>query len=1061
MLCPMCRFDNPEAMRFCGGCGSPLESSCPGCGFSNPPGFRFCGGCGSPIVAAQGDGSPAEVSDPQADRRQLTVMFCDLVGSTALSDRLDPEELREVVRSYQAAAGEVVDRYGGYVAQYLGDGMLVYFGYPVAHENDVQRAVHTALGILDALGGLNLRIQREQEIRLSVRIGIHTGPVVTGKIGARERLALGQTPNLAARLQGMAEPGTVVLSAASHRLVRGFFTFAPLGPQILKGITQPVEVYRVLQPTGVRSAFELAITQGLTPAVGRSQEIAALLASVERLSRGGSEIALVTADAGFGKSRLIQMLRERTSFEPLLWLVCRCSPYTRNSALNPILDLLQDLFRFRPGDSEASKLGRLHWGLARLRLPTEQGVPLLADFLSVPLGQRYEPLGLSPQRRKERTFELLLACLARLAEDRPVVLVVEDLHWVDPSTLELLHQLVETTPARILIILTARRDFPSPWPPGSKVAEISLGPLSPSETRDVVLGIAAGRKLPPEVLRHIVDKTDGVPLFIEELTKMMLESGLLREGPHGLELSGPLPMLDIPATLQDSLTARLDRLGGGRELVQVSSVLGREFTYELIRAVSRLEEGLLAVQLARLVKAELLFQQGEPPEATYVFKHALIQDTAYGSLLKSQRRVYHHRIAEILLARFFDVAAVRPELLAHHYTLAELPDPAIRYWLQAGTRALERSANHEAIDLFQRALALIEELPEGVERDRLELEIQAALGPALIAIKGYSAPEVNRVYARAHDLSRRIGDAPRLFGALWGLGVYNLVLARLDEDYRYQILHIAEIEQDPVMLLGAYFGTGCVECFRGEILVAHDSLEKSLTFDSPDRTVPQVWNSGGDDAGVAALCFSAFALWARGHPDQALRRSGEAIELARRIAHPYSLAFALTHCAFLFQFLREGEAVRSRAGEAAALSEEKGFLVFAIMGGFVLGWAQEEAGEPGGLERMLACLAAWRGAGARIWEPYFLCLLAEVQARRGSTAEALALIDEALAAISRSSEAFWLAELYRLQGEIRLASGEEEEAERSFQQALAVAREQGFRAFELRSSLSLARLRAA
>jgi class 3 adenylate cyclase len=563
---------------------------------------------------------------PEAERRQLTVLFCDLVDSTPLSAQLDPEELREVVRAYQATCAEVIQRFDGHIAQYLGDGLLVYFGYPQAHEDDAQRAVRSGLGLVEAVGRLKAALQQDRGIRLAVRVGIHTGLVVVGEIGGRgrrERLALGETPNLAARIQGLAEPDTVVISAATQRLVEGYVECRDLGPHALKGFATPVHAYHVLGESPAQSRLDVAAARGLTPLVGREQEAALLLERWAQVKDGMGQVVLLSGEAGIGKSRLVQVLKEYVVGRPHVRWECRCSPYYQHSALYPVIDVMQWTLQFERDDTPDQKLSKLEGALGQYGVALPEVVPLLASLLSLPLPHRYPPLTLSPQRQRQKTQEAVLTVLLALASQQPLLLIVEDLHWIDPSTLELLSLLIDQVPtARMFALLTCRPEFRSPWPLRSHLTQLMLSRLPRSQVEVMVDHVAGGKALPPEVHQQVVAKTDGVPLFVEELTKMVLESGLLREREDHYELTGPLPPLAIPATLHDSLMARLDRLATVKEVAQLGAILGRAFPYELLQAVSPLDEGPLQHALERLVEAELLYQRGVPPQATYLFKHA-------------------------------------------------------------------------------------------------------------------------------------------------------------------------------------------------------------------------------------------------------------------------------------------------------------------------------------------------------------------------------------------------------------------------------------------------------
>jgi len=671
--------------------------------------------------------TPAAPASSDAERRQLTVMFCDLVDSTALSSRLDPEDLREVVRAYQTMCEEVIQRYGGHIAQYLGDGLLVYFGYPQAHEDDAHRAVRAGLGILDALAALNARLEPRTRVQLAVRLGIHTGLVVVGEVGGvsrHEQLALGETPNLAARIQGLAAPDTLLISAATHRLVQGYFACQDLGTHTLRGVTIPMHVYRVVQASAARSRLDVMDATSLTPLVGRDAELTLLVERWAQSQDGLGQVVLLSGEAGIGKSRLVEALRQRLGNEGLTSIVLRCSPYYTNSALYPVIDHLQRLLHFRREDTPEEKLDKLEHSLRAYRFARdEMTLQLFAVLLSVPLPDgRYPPLPLSPQQQKRKTAEALVAWLVEAAERQPLLAVWEDLHWADPSTLELLSLIIDQSrTAHMLTLLTYRPEFQPPWSPQSHLTHLTLNRFTHPQVELLIAQAMHGKPLPAEVVQQVVAKTDGVPLFVEELLKMVLESGLVREEADRYVLTGPLPPLAIPATLQDSLMARLDRLAPVKEVAQLGAVLGRSFSYELIRAVAPMDVVTLQHGLAQLVDAELLYQRSVPPQATYLFKHTLIQDTAYQSLLKSTRQQYHQRIAQVLEERFPETAATQPELLGQHYTEAGLSAQAIEYWQRAGQLASQRSAYVEAFAHLTKGLEVLRTLPDTPERIQHEL----------------------------------------------------------------------------------------------------------------------------------------------------------------------------------------------------------------------------------------------------------------------------------------------------------------------------------------------------
>jgi class 3 adenylate cyclase len=662
------------------------------------------------ISPAQGEATPVAPPTPEAERRQLTVMFCDLVDSTKLSSQLDPEEYRDVVHAYQSACTEVIQRYDGHIAQLLGDGLLVYFGYPQAHEDDAQRAVRTGLGILEVMGELNQELKRAKGLHLALRLGIHTGLVVVGDMGSagrQEQLALGETPNIAARLQGLAQPNTVAISDATYRLVQGYFQCQDLGAHALRGVTESMHIYHVLGESGATSRLDVAQPRGLTPLVGRESEVTLLRERWEQAKSGHGQVILLSGDAGIGKSRLVQMLKDHVANEPHVRWECRSAEYYHNTVLFPLTDLFHRLLQFQPEDTSDEKLEKLAQALSQYRLPLEESVQLFAPVLSLPLPEdHYPPLNLSPQRQRQKTLETIIAILLELAEHQPVLFIIEDLHWTDPTTLELLNLVLDQTPtASLLVLLTCRPHFQPAWHHRSYLTEITVNRLSPTQVAQIVTRMTDGKTFPAAVLQQITEKTDGVPLFVEEITKSLLESGQLEAVDGHYELTGSFSTFAIPATLQDSLMARLDRLMTGKVIAQLGATLGRQFSYALLQAVSQLNDRTLHEELHRLVEAELLYQRGVPRQATYTFKHALIQDAAYESLLKSTRQQYHQRIAQVLEGQFPETVDHQPELLAHHYTEAGLNAQAVSYWYKAAQRAVERSAHVEAISHLRTGLS--------------------------------------------------------------------------------------------------------------------------------------------------------------------------------------------------------------------------------------------------------------------------------------------------------------------------------------------------------------------
>jgi class 3 adenylate cyclase/predicted ATPase len=1041
----------------------------------------------------QADVTPMTPQSSDAERRQLTVLFCDLVDSTALASQLDPEDLRAVVRAYQETCAKVVARFDGHVAQYLGDGLLVYFGYPLAHEDDAQRAVRAGLGIVEAVGQLNARLAQERSVQLAVRLGIHTGLVVVGDVGGgarQEQLALGETPNLAARLQGIAAPNTLVISATTFQLLGGFFACQPLGTPPLKGQAQPLVVYRVLYESMARSRLEALGSAGWTRLVGREQESGLLVDRWAQVKEGMGQVVLLSGEAGIGKSRLVQVLTEHVAAEPRAWLTpCQCSPYYQNTALYPLIDLLERVvLRFEREESPQQKLRKLEGFVVQYGLPLAEAVPLFAVLLSLPLTADYAPLSLSPQQQKQKTLEALLVWLLRETEQHPVLFIMEDLHWFDPSTLEFLSLVVDQAATmRLFTLLTFRPTFRPPWPLHEHLTHLTLSRLPRRQAALMIERVAGGKALPPEVRQQLLVKTDGVPLFVEELTKMVLESGILREANGRYELTAPLPSLAIPSTLHDSLMARLDRLATAKTVAQLGAAIGRQFAYGLLQAVSPLDESALQQALGQLVQAELLYQRGLPPQATYTFKHALIQEAAYQSLLKSTRQGYHRQIAQVLDERFPETVETQPELLAHHYTEAGQPAQAVPYWLRAGQRATERSGNIEAVSHLTKGLEVLRGFPDTPERIQHELALHLALGQPLLMIKGQDSPELAQVYSRAQELCQRVGDSRQRFSALMGLCSFYNAQGRLQtsRELAEESLALAQGVHDPVLLLEAHITLGSILFCLGEFVSARMHLEEGLALQSRQQHRSMILNRGCD-CEVFGATWLAWTLWILGYPDRSLAKSHEALRLAQELSHTYSLALALFFAAVLDMCRREAQGAQERLDTVMALSEEQGFVRWLAGGMMVRGWALAEQGAlEEGIGQLKEGLAAWRAMGGELALPHFLAILADAYGKGGRAHEGLRVLEEAQAISRKNVERRFEAELLRIRGELLLqqiagaglksapaeaSMGAEadvastgrrprlSEVERCFRQALAVARHQQAKSLELRAAMSLSRL---
>ena len=1026
----------------------------------------YCGSCGSSITADR----PIHESEgnylSQAERRRLTVMFCDLVGSTELSGQLDPEELHDLTRQYQRACADVIARYGGHVAQFLGDGLLVYFGYPIAHEEDAQRAVRAGLEIVAAISQLRLRLSKP----LQVRVAVHTGLAVVGKVEGYTNpdpmAIIGETPNIAARLQSIAEPGTVIISAPTYRLIEGFFLCRSLGAPALKGVAAPIELYSVLEESGIQSRFEQAVTAGLTPFVSRETEVPLLIERWERARDGSGQVVLVSGEAGIGKSHLMRVLKERTSGEAVTDLAARCSPYYQDSALYPIIGFFQRFLQFQRDDSAETKLTTLERELEHFGFPLAEAVPLFAALLSLPSEHRYPPLAMTPQRQKQKTFEAIVAWLLKAAERHPTRVVVEDVHWADPSTLDLLGFLIgQVSQARLFVALVFRSEFLPPWRSQPHVTSIILGRLSRAATELMIESIAGGKKLPPDLLREIVEKTGGVPLFVEELTRMVLESGMLREQDGCYELTSSLPSLAIPSTLYESLMARLDRLGTAKEVAQLAATIGKEFPYELLQAISPLDEAKLTGALNRLVDADLLEQHLLSPQTYYSFRHALIRDAAYESLLRSKRRQYHRKVAEVLQERFPETVEAHPELVASHFTEAGLIEQAIPYWQRAGQRALERSANQEAIRHLTKGLELLSVLPETSEHLQQELLLRVTLGTAVMVAKGFASHEAQSVYTRARKLCQQVSEGPLVFKVFWALWVSHAARGenRKARAAGEECLRLAQTLQDPALHLEAHHALGVSLLLLGEFVQGLDHLEQGAAIYDPRQHAPLAYIYG-QDSGVACLSHGAWALWFLGYPDQARKRIHEALTLAHTLSHPVSKAAVANIASWVYQLLHDRQATWEQAEAAVSLSTEREFDFWRAMGVIGQGWALTEQGLlDKGIARLRTGVTNLRSMGGEVMMPYFMGLLAQAYASAGQIEEGLSTLAESQVALDDSGERWWQAELYRLKGELLLRrSGlqpdNEREVEECFRRALAIAQDQCAKSIELRAAISLSRL---
>ena len=995
-------------------------------------------------------------------------MFVDMIGSTALSERLDPEDMRDVLAAYQHAVASEVTRWDGHIARFMGDGVLAYFGWPRAHEDEAERAVRAGLAVVESVHRLKL----PQAISLSSRVGIATGLVLVGELigegAASEETVVGSTPNLAARLQQMAQPDAVVIAESTRHLLGNLFALHDLGMQSIKGIEAPGHVFRVLGEGGAESRFEALHGANLTPLIGRDYELTFLLERFTRAKEAEGQVVLLSGEPGIGKSRLLSALRERLCEQPLTTLSLFCSPYHQNSALHPHVIQLTRGAGIERDDSADIRLDKLRSLLEQSSGKLDQDMPLFAALLSIPAKDRYPSPEMTPQRRKERTLAALLDQLKRLASRRPVLVVYEDLHWIDPTSLELLSLAIEEIGAqRVLLLATARSDFTPPWPNHRHVSTLALNRFGQSESEALIAGVTKGKALPTEVRDQIVSRTDGVPLFVEELTKTVLESDLLQYVGDHYELTGPLPLLAIPSTLHASLLARLDRLAKVKDVAQIAAVIGREFSYPLIAAAAVLPEIVLNAALAQLVAAELIYQRGIPPDATYEFKHALVQDASYASLVRRRRQKLHGTIARAIEERLPELVETEPETLAHHLTEAGLTESALIYWLQAGRRATVRWAYTEAVSHLERGLALLKALPDSANRDRHELDFLIALRAPMTAITGFALnPDFEILTDRATDLAEKLGDVRHLYTSLHAQFTYCQATCKIDKlrEISQRCHELAVRVGDREMQLGAHQLVGRSLLERGEFAAARNEYERAIAKYDPERnrSLPSPTTQIG-------ICTSmlTWALWISGYAERAANIQKEALKYAADLNQVFTTYWV--HWAAgvqLEQLFGNAAAVLDHTNVLDALVLEHGVKIWWMLGGwsdgistFYRGWAMASDGGADGITLMQRGLAILEAKNVACYQSYYRSLLAQVHARVGEARPALALCRDAQARAQQTGERIWLPELYRIEGGVRCAAGESlTKVEDCFRQALDISRRQGARMFELRAATALARL---
>jgi class 3 adenylate cyclase/tetratricopeptide (TPR) repeat protein len=994
-----------------------------------------------------------------AERRQLTVMVCDLVGSTALSTRLDPEDLREIISAYHRRCTEVIDKHGGFVAKYMGDGVLAYFGYPQAHEDDAERAVRAGL----ALVGPVTKLDAGSGTALQMRVGIATGLVVVGDHIAddpsHECEVVGETPNLAARLQVLAEPDTVVIDSNTHRLLGYLFEYHTLGLLSVKGFDNPLAVWQVVRVSAVDSRFE-ALRATTTPLIGRDEEIDLLRRQWDQAKRGDGCVVLISGEPGIGKSRIAQTVLEWLSVEPHTPLRLFCSPHHQDSAFYPSITQLQRAAGFRRADTADQRLDKLEAVLAQGTNDVSEAAPLLAALLSIPIGTRYRPLGLRPEKQKEKTLKALLAQVEGLAARQPVLMVFEDAQWSDPTTRELLDLLVDRVSAlRVLVILTFRPEFAPPWVGRTHVTPLSLSRLRPRQSADMIARLTGDKALPKEIVDQIIDRSDGIPLFIEELTKTVVESGVFTAKGDCYMVQGPLPPPAVPTSLSASLLARLDRMAPVRGVAQIGAALGRQFSHELISAVAPIPQQQLDDALAQLVTAGLIFRRSSPPDAQYTFKHALVQDAAYSTLLRSRRQQLHGRITATLERQFPEMVETQPELLARHCAEAGLVEKAVGYWLKAGQQAITRWAMTEAVAQLRKGLDLLFRLPDGAARQEQELNLQMTIGDALIATKGYSAPEPGEAFARARQLCEHLDRPTQLGSVLYGQWAFRIVRGEMEQAQHHaeEMRQLGEARNDVMWkYFGSYFsGTAC--SFLGKFIDARASFENAHSLWNPMyRTLVLT----PEDPYVTQLIHLSWTLLCLGYVDQAGLRREEALAGVRRLS-PYSQAYVLCF-AWVDDWIarpKSAQLMLRSAEEVLAISSEQSFPLWLGVGNVIRGWCLGTLGQAAeGIPPSLEGLAIYRAIGCNLNGPLILMMLAELYGMAGQPDKGLDWLAEAAKLVETTQERWAEAELHRMRGALLLSVHQHAAAEDSYRRALAVARRQSAKFWELRAALDLARL---
>jgi class 3 adenylate cyclase/predicted ATPase len=1133
MHCTSCGFANPEGMEFCTECGARLQNSCPRCGFVNALQAKFCGKCGSSLTARQKakrgkserakkqssvqrltssvqsrqppiSYTPKHLAEriraeqaaleargvPDGERKTITALFADLKGSTALIEGLDPEEARAIIDPALQLMMEAVHRYEGYVAQALGDGIFALFGAPIAHEDHPQRALYAALRMQEEMRRYSDQLREQGRPPLLMRVGVNTGEVVVRSIRKEDLhtdyVPVGHSTNIAARMEQLAAPGSILVTEQTHKLTAGYFEFKPLGKTQIKGVEEPLNVYEVIGAGPLRTRLQVAARHGLTRFVGRHTEMDEIRRALEQAKAGHGQIVGVMGEPGVGKSRLFYEFR-LTSQSGCLVLEAFSVSYGKASPYLPLIELLKSYFQLLPQDENRQRKEKITGKVLTLDRSLEETLPYLFTLLGIE-DSTASLQQMDTQIRRRRTFAALKKLFLRESLNQPLMLIFEDLHWIDTETQGFLETLSESVAsARILLLVNYRPEYRHEWGSKTYYTQLRLAPFGRAEAEeflDALLGAPAVgviRELPLQLLKRLIlEKTEGTPFFMEEVVQTLAEEGVLRGERGNYRLEKAPAELHISPTVQGVLTARIDRLAAAEKaLLHQLAVIGRQFPLSLIHQVVAQPEEELYRLLASLQRKEFLYEQPAFPEVEYIFKHALTQEVAYSTVLQERRKALHERTAQAIETVFHSRLEDHYSELAHHYTRSGNTEKAIEYLHLAGQQAVQHSANAEAVSHLTTALELLKTLPDTPERTQHELALQIALGVPLRATKGIAAPEVESTYTRARELCRQIGETPQLFPVLQGLWGFYFGRAQYQtaRELGEQCLALAQRVQDPALLVPSYSGLGDALRLLGEFAPAREYFEQGITLYDPQkhRSLAFLY---GVDPGVTCLSNAAFVLWYLGYPEQALKRSHEALTLAQGLSHPFSLGLALVFAAWLHQLRREGQAAQERAEAAMTLSTEQGFAEWLGAGSFLRSWVLAEQGQrEEGIAQMRQALAAFQAVGMEVARPYYLARLAEAYGKAGQVKEGLTALAEALATVDKTEERIYEAELYRLQGQLTLqkfqVSGSkfqvqespksevrspESEAEECFLKAIEIARKQQAKSLELRAVVSLARL---